>query len=162
MLAIRSTHISSSTTSLNVLVKQHQLFSMKEDEYIEKMIFKFQNFVFRLKVLQEEKDLSTVPSEELMSSLRFNEIELNDEIKKKSKSIVLQLKGQKIYSKAIQEKKKLDGSEYGHQSDDELSLISIRVQDICKERNSFPRRNSNIPKINRQKRELKEEENHLL
>lgn len=64
--------------------------------------------------IQEAKYLNSLSLEELVSSLRSHEIELNEnEPNKKSKSIALISKGNKIASKALHIEEKTSQDEFG-------------------------------------------------
>src|ERR1044072_7405593 len=133
---------------------------MEEDETVEAMFSRFQILVASLKVLDKgysvvdhvkkvirslpkkwrlmvtalklAKDLNKISLEELVSSLISHEIELKeDEPQKKGKSITLK-SNKKYDSKAFQaEEENFGGSS---SLEDELSLLSRRVQHLWKNR----------------------------
>jgi len=111
-----------------MLVRQYELFKMKDDESIEEMYSRFQTLVSGLQILkksyvasnhvskilrslparwrpkvttiEEAKDLNTLSVEDILSSLKVHEITLNEhEFAKKAKSIALPSKGKS--SKAL-------------------------------------------------------------
>lgn len=131
---------------------------MEDDETIEAMFSRFQILVARLKVLDKgystvdhvkkiirslpknwrpmvtalklAKDLNKVTLEELISSLRSHEIELNeDEPQKKNKSVALKSRI-KSESKALQvlEESSAESSE----DEDEMSLLSKKLNQLWK------------------------------
>ena len=83
--------------------------------------------------LKLAKDLNNISLEELVSSLRIHEIELEeDEPQKRGKSVVLKSKPEK--AKAYQANEESKGSDEDIEDDDELSLISKRVNRLWKHR----------------------------
>ena len=141
---------------------------MDEDETIESMFSRFQTLVAGLKVLDKgyttadhakkivrslpkkwrpmvtalklSKDLNSISLEELVSSLRSHEIELEeDEPQKKVKSIALRSKPERSKperSKATHTKEDSDCED--SDDEDELSLLTRRVRQLWRNRqNNF-------------------------
>src|ERR1044072_9920470 len=82
--------------------------------------------------LKMEKDLNKISLEELISSLRSHEIELQeDEPRRKAKSVALKSNSRK--AKALQAEEKSEGSKESSE-EDELSLISRRINRLWKRR----------------------------
>src|ERR1044072_4437251 len=82
--------------------------------------------------LKMEKDLNKISLEELISSLRSHEIELQeDEPRRKVKSVALKSSYRK--AKALQAEEESEGSEESSEGD-ELSLISRRINHLWKHR----------------------------
>ena len=84
-------------------------------------------------VLKLAKDLNNTSLEELVSSLRNHEIELEqDEPQKKVKSIALRSVRRSEKSKALQAEEIEDSEEDSDDEEDELSLLSRRVNHLWK------------------------------
>jgi hypothetical protein len=82
--------------------------------------------------LKLAKDLNNISLEELVSSLRSHEIELEeDEPHKRGKFVVLKSKPEKTKSYQVEEESKGSGED---SEDDELSLISKRVNRLWRHR----------------------------
>ncbi|XP_058782897.1 uncharacterized protein LOC131657524 [Vicia villosa] len=138
---------------------------MEEDETVETIFSRFQILVAGLKVLDKgystadhvkkiirslpkkwrpmvttlklAKDLNAISLEELISSLRSHEIELEeDEPQKKGKSLALKSKS-KFKTHAFQVEEESSGGSSSEEG--ELSLISKRVQQLWKHRQRKPR-----------------------
>jgi len=135
-----------------ILVHQYELFKMKEDESIEQMYSKFQTLVSGLQILKksyvasnhvskilrsiptrwrpkvtaikEAKDLNTLSVEDLVSSLKVHEIDLNEhEPAKKVKSIALPSRGKS--SKALKVVEYEDESPDGDSNEDPAEKMAI-------------------------------------
>src|ERR1044072_7209805 len=133
---------------------------MEDHENVESMFARFQMLVAGLRVLDKgystadhvkkiirslpakwgpmvtalkvAKDLNSISLEELISSLRSHEIELQeDEPRRKVKSVAL--KSSTRNAKALQVKEESEDSEEGSE-EDELSLISRRINRLWKHR----------------------------
>src|ERR1044072_8232938 len=133
---------------------------MEEDESVETMFSRFQMLVAGLRVLDKgystaghvkkiirslpakwrpmvtafkmAKDLNKISLEELISSLRSHKIELQeDEPRRKVKSVALKSNSRK--AKALQAEEESEDSE-GSSEEDELSLISRRINRLWKHR----------------------------
>jgi len=136
-------------TKAIMLVHQHELFKIKEDENIETMYSRFQTLVFGLQILkksyvasdhvnkilrslpakwrpkvtaiEEAKDLNTLSVEDLISSLKCHEIGLNEhELVKKPKSIALKSRGKSTKALKALESKEESTSE---DSDEDLEIV---------------------------------------
>ena len=119
-------------TKALALIRKYEAFKMEDDETIETMFSRFQMFVVRLKVLDKgystadhvkkiiislpkkwrpivtalklAKDLNNISLEELTSSLRIHEIELEkDEPRKQGKSVALKSKPEKTITYQAEE-----------------------------------------------------------
>src|ERR1044072_7910202 len=135
---------------------------MEEEESVETMFSRFQMLVAGLRVLDKgystadhvkkiirslpvkwrpmvtalnmAKDLNKISLEELISSLRSHEIELQeDEPRRRVKSVALKSSSRK--AKALQAGEESEDSE-GSSDEDELSLISRRINHLWKHRQS--------------------------
>src|ERR1044072_628448 len=157
-------------TKALALVQKYEAFKMEDHETVEAMFSRFQMLIAGLRVLNKgystsdhvkkiirslpakwrpmvtalnvAKDLNSISLEELISSLRRHEIELQaDEPQRRNKSVALKSNSKKI--KAPQAKEE---SEYSEESseEDELSLISRRINRLWKHRQG--RRFSNGPR----------------
>lgn len=144
-------------TKALALIQKYESFKMEEDEMIKEMFSIFQTFVARLKILNKvyttsdhvmkiirslpkkrrpmvttlkvSKYLNKTTLEELISSLRSHEIELEeDEPLKKIKYVAIKSKGKFEKAKDLQAEK--EESEESSEEEDELSLISIRVNHL--------------------------------
>src|ERR1044072_6054850 len=145
-------------TKALALIQKYEAFRMNEDESVETMFSRFQMLVAGLRVLDKgystadhvkkiirslpakwrpmvtalkmAKDLNKISLEELISSLRSHELELQeDEPQKKIKSVALKSNLRK--AKAPQAEKESEDS--GENSEeDELSLISRRINHLWK------------------------------
>src|ERR1044072_2492234 len=142
------------------LIKKYEAFRMEEEESVETMFSRFQMLVAGLRVLEKgystadhvkkiirslhakwrpmvtalkmKKDLNKISLEELISSLRSHEIELQeDEPRRKDKYVAL--KSSTRNAKALQAKEESEDSEEGSE-EDELSLISRRINRLWKHR----------------------------
>ena len=140
-------------TKALALIQKYEAFRMEDDESVETMFSIFQMLVAGLRVLNKgystadhvkkiirslpvkwrpmvtalklAKDLNNTSLEELISSLRSHEIELQeDEPQKKGKSIALKSKTEK--TKAYQAEEESEESEEDS-DEDELSLISRKI-----------------------------------
>src|ERR1044072_1436147 len=132
---------------------------MEDHESVEAMFSRFQMLIAGLRVLNKRystsdhvkkiirilpakwrpmvtalkvaKDLNSISLEELISSLRSHEIELQeDEPRRKVKSVALKSSSRKV--KALQAEEESEDSE--ESSEDELSLISRRINRLWKHR----------------------------
>ena len=149
-------------TKALALVQKYEAFRMEEDESVETMFSRFQMLVAGLRVINKgystadhvkkiirslpvkwrpmvtalklAKDLNNTSLEELISSLRSHEIELQeDEPQKKGKSIALRSKAEKARAYQAEE----ESEESDKDSDkDELSLISRKLHQLWKHRKS--------------------------
>src|ERR1044072_3102571 len=142
------------------LIQKYEAFRMEEEESVETMFSRFQMLVAGLRVLDKgystsdhvkkiiislhakwrpmvtslkmEKDLNKISLEELISSLRSHELELQeDEPQRKIKSVALKSNARK--SKVRQAEKESEDSEESSE-EDELSLISRRINHLWKHR----------------------------
>jgi hypothetical protein len=147
---------------------------MEDDKVVEVMFSRFQTLIASLKVLDKgytttdhvkkivrslpkkwrpmvtalklSKDLNNISLEELVSSLRSREIELEeDEPQKKIKSVALKSRSERRKSdrnKALQaEEEYIDESEKEDSDDEEeLSLLTRRVKQLWRKRNNNFRR----------------------
>ncbi|CAI8615440.1 unnamed protein product [Vicia faba] len=161
--SLRMTHegnVQVKETKALALIQKYEAFKMEESESIETMFSRFQILVAGLKVLDKgystadhvkkiirslpkqwrpmvtalklAKDLNKITLEELISSLRSHEIELEaDEPQKQGKPLALK-SNKKSESKALQAVEETsDGSS---SEEDELSLLSRRVNQLWKQR----------------------------
>src|ERR1044072_2320621 len=147
-------------TKALALIQKYETFRMEEEESVETMFSRFQMLVAGLRVLDKgystsdhvkkiirslpakwrpmvtalkvAKDLNSISLEELISSLRSHEIELQeDEPRRKVKTVALKSSTRK--AKALQAKEESEDSEEGSE-EDELSLISRRINRLWKHR----------------------------
>src|ERR1044072_6280902 len=147
-------------TKALALIQKYEAFRMEEDESVETMFSRFQMLVAGLRVLDKgystsdhvkkiirslpkkwrpmvtalkvAKDLNQICLEELISSLRSHEIELQeDEPQRKVKSVALKSISKK--GNAFQAEEKSEGSEEISE-EEELSLISRRINHLWKHR----------------------------
>ena len=157
-------------TKALALIQKYEAFKMEDDEAIEAMFSRFQTLIAGLKVLDKgyttadhvkkivrslpkkwrpmvtalklSKDLNNISLEELVSSLRSHEIELEeDEPQKRNKSVALKSRPERRKSdrtKALQaETADTDDSEPEDSDDEEeLSLLTRRVKQLWKRRNN--------------------------
>ena len=161
--SLRMTHegnVQVKETKALALIQKYEAFKMEESESIETMFSRFQILVAGLKVLDKgystadhvkkiirslpkqwrpmvtalklAKDLNKITLEELISSLRSHEIELEaDEPQKQGKPLALK-SNRKFESKVLQAVEETsDGSS---SEEDELSLLSRRVNQLWKQR----------------------------
>src|SRR3954469_15116634 len=141
------------------LIQKYEAFKMEEDENIEAMFSRFQTLTAGLRVLDKgytkadhvkkiirslprrwgpmvtafkiSKNMNEVSLEELISSLRSHEIELDaNEPQKKGKSIALKSNFKKC-TNAFQAREE-DPEESESEEEDELSMISRRVNQLWK------------------------------
>src|SRR3954466_4884508 len=146
-------------TKALALIQKYEAFKMEDDEDIEKMFSRFQTLTAGLRVLDKgytkadhvkkiirslprrwdpmvtafkiAKNLNEVSLEELISALRSHEIELDaNEPQKKGKSIALKSNIKKC-TNAFQAKEE-DPEESESEEEDELSMISRRVNQLWK------------------------------
>src|SRR3954462_827116 len=146
-------------TKALALIQKYEAFKMEDDEDIEKMFSRFQTLTAGLRVLDKgytkvdhvkkiirslprrwgpmvtafkiAKNLNEVSLEELISALRSHEIELDaNEPQKKGKSIALKSNIKKC-TNAFQAREE-DPEESESEEEDELSLISRRVNQLWK------------------------------
>src|SRR4051812_8072117 len=146
-------------TKALALIQKYEAFKMEEDEDIEKMFSRFQTLTAGLRVLDKgytkadhvkkiirslprrwgpmvtafkiAKNLNEVSLEELISALRSHEIELDaNEPQKKGKSIALKSNIKKCIN-AFQAREE-DPEESESEEEDELSMISRRVNQLWK------------------------------
>jgi len=146
-----------------MLVHQYELFKMKDDETIEEMYSRFQTLVSGLQILkksyvasdhvskilrslptrwrpkvtaiEEAKDLSTLSVEDLVSSLKFHEISLNEhELAKKSRSIALPSKG-----KSLMALKVIESEEESPDEDptEKMAMLSNKLEYLARKNKSF-------------------------
>src|ERR1044072_5613112 len=142
------------------LIQKYEAFRMVDEESVETMFSRFQMLVAGLRVLDKgysttdhvkkiirslpakwrpmvtalkmAKDLNKINLEELISSLRSHEIELQeDEPQRKVKFVALKSSSRK--AKALQADEESDDSE-GNSEKDELSLISRRINRLWRQR----------------------------
>jgi hypothetical protein len=166
---------------------------MEDDEAIEVMFSRFQTLIAGLKVLNKgytianhvkkivrrlpkkwrrmvtalklSKDLNNISLEELVSSLRSHEIELEeDEPQKKIKSVALKSRSERHKperNKAFQAEEEDNDDSEKEDSDDEeeLSLLTRRVKQLWRKRNNTFRRprpreiaQNQLPEANQTKR----------
>src|SRR3954463_12329224 len=146
-------------TKALALIQKYEAFKMEDDENIETMFSRFQTLTPRLRVLDKgytkadhvkkiirsfprrwgpmvtafkiAKNLNEVSLEELISALRSHEIELDaNEPQKKGKSIALKSNLKKC-TNAFQAEE-VDSEESESEEEDELSMISRRVNQLWK------------------------------
>src|SRR4051812_48614604 len=122
-------------TKAIALIQKYEAFKMEDDEDIKKMFSRFQTLTAGLRVLDKgytkAKNLNEVSLEELISALRSHEIELDaNELQKKGKSIALKSNFKKC-TNAFQAKEE-DPEESESEEEDELSMISRRVNQLWK------------------------------
>src|ERR1044072_2577858 len=149
-------------TKVVALIQKYEAFRMEEDEFVETRVSRFQMLVAGLRVLDKgystadhvkkiirslpkkwrptvtalklAKDLNKISLEELISSLRSHEIELQeDEPQRRNKSVALKSLSKK--AKALQAEEESEASEESS-DEDELSLISRRINRLWKHRQS--------------------------
>jgi len=150
-----------------MLVHQYELFKMKDDESTEEMYSRFQTLVSGLQILkkiyvasdhvskilgslparwkprvtaiEEAKDLNTLSVENHVSSLKVNEISLNEhEPDKKIKYIALPSKGKS--SKALKVIESEEESPDGDSDEDpaeKMAMLSNRLQYLAKKNKKF-------------------------
>src|ERR1044072_2941847 len=147
-------------TKALALIQKYEAFRMDEGESVETMFSRFLMVVAGLRVLDKgyptadhvkkiirslpakrrpmmtalkmAKDLNNISLEELISSLRSHEIELQeDEPQRKVKSVDLKSSSRK--AKALQAEEESEDSE-GNSEEDELSLISRRINRLWRQR----------------------------
>src|ERR1044072_8677118 len=140
------------------LIQKYEAFKMEELESVEAMFSRFQMLVAGLRVLDKAystsdhvkkiirslpakwipvvtalkvaKDLNSISMEELVSSLRSHETELQaDEPQKRNRSVALKSTSKK--NKALQAVEESEDSEESSE-EDELSLISRRINRLWK------------------------------
>src|ERR1044072_106045 len=150
-------------TKALALLQKYEAFKMEDNESVEKMFSRFQILVAGLKVLNKgyntadhvkkiirslpskwrpmvttlkvAKDLNSVSLEELICSLRSQEIELQaDEPQRKVRSVALKSNFKK--DKALQAEEESEESDEESSDEDELSLISKRINKLWKHRQS--------------------------
>src|SRR3954453_13723940 len=146
-------------TKALALIQKYEAFKMEDDEDIEKMFSRFQTLTAGLRVLDKgytkadhvkkiirslprrwgpmvtafkiAKNLNEVSLEELISALRSHEIELDaNEPQKKGKSVALKSNIKKC-TNAFQAKEE-DPEESESEEEDELSMISRRLNQLWK------------------------------
>ncbi|GAV60590.1 UBN2 domain-containing protein, partial [Cephalotus follicularis] len=93
---------------INMIVREYELFSMKENENISSMFVRFTNIINSLQSLnkcytnKEAKDLNTLPLEELLGSLMTHEMTIknheDDEEQDKKKNKVIAFKSSTVDS----------------------------------------------------------------
>src|SRR5580765_1771071 len=149
-------------TKALALVQKYEAFKMEDHETVEAMFSRFQMLIAGLRVLNKgystsdhvkkiirslpakwrpmvtalkvAKDLNSISLEELISSLRSHEIELQeDEPQRKNKSVALKSNSKK--TRALQAEEESEDYE-GSSDEDELSLISRRINHLWKHRQS--------------------------
>src|ERR1044072_4588337 len=147
-------------TNALALIQKYEAFRMEEQESVETMFSRFQTLVAGLRVLDKgystfdhvkkiirslpakwrpmvtalkmAKDLNKISLEELISSLRSHEIELQeDEPRRKVKYVALKSSSRR--AKALHAKEESEDSEESSE-EDELSLISRRINRLWKHR----------------------------
>jgi len=161
-------------TKATKLVHQYELFRMKEDKNIETMYSRFQTLVSGLQILkksyvasdhvnkilrslpakwrpkvtaiEEAKDLNTLSVEDLISSLKCNEIGLNEhEPIKKPKSIALKSRGKPTKALNALESEEESTSEDSDEDPTivkEMAMLSNRLQYLAKKNKKFMSRGS--------------------
>ncbi|GAV77656.1 UBN2 domain-containing protein, partial [Cephalotus follicularis] len=86
---------------INMLVREYEMFSMKENENISSMFVRFTNIINSLQSLNA-KDLNTLPLEELLGSLMTHEMMIknreDDEEQDKKKKKVIAFKSSTVDS----------------------------------------------------------------
>ncbi|GAV91970.1 UBN2 domain-containing protein, partial [Cephalotus follicularis] len=82
-------------TKINRLVHDYELFTMLENENISSMYARFNDIINALKAIEEAKDLSTLPLEDLLGSLMTHELRMNDQVRNESKKKTIALKASK-------------------------------------------------------------------
>src|SRR3954463_6056747 len=146
-------------TKALALIQKYEAFKMEDDEDIEKMFSRFQTLTAGLRVLDKgytkadhvkkiirslprrwgpmvtafkiAKNLNEVSLEELISALRSHEIELDaNEPQKKGKSIALKSNIKKCTN--VFQAREEDPEESESEEEDELSLISRRLNQLWK------------------------------
>ena len=102
------------------------------DDHVKKIIRSLpKKWILMVTVLNLAKDLNSISIEELFCSIRSNEIELEeDEPQKRGKFVALKSKAEK--TRAYQAEEESEGSDKDSEDDDELSLISKRVNKLRK------------------------------
>src|ERR1044072_4442470 len=147
-------------TKAFALIQKYEAFRMEEDESVETMFSRFQMLVAGLRVLDKgystadhvkkiirslpkkwrpmvtalkmAKDLNQISLEDLISSLRSHDIELQeDEPQRKVKYVALKSNSRK--AKALQAEEESEDSK-GSSEEDELSLISRRINRLWRQR----------------------------
>ncbi|XP_050916179.1 uncharacterized protein LOC127131293 [Lathyrus oleraceus] len=104
-------------TKALALIQKHEAFKMEDEETVEDIFSRFQTLVIGLKVLD-----------------KGHEIELEvDETNRKSKSFALKSSGRSEKTKALQAETD-EESEEESEEENELSLLSIRVNQLYKKR----------------------------
>ncbi|GAV84673.1 LOW QUALITY PROTEIN: UBN2 domain-containing protein, partial [Cephalotus follicularis] len=78
-------------TKINRLVHDYELFTML-NENISSMYARFNDIINSLKAIEEEKDLSTLPLEDLLGSLMAHELRMSDQAKNEPKKKTIALK----------------------------------------------------------------------
>ncbi|XP_058754629.1 uncharacterized protein LOC131627789 [Vicia villosa] len=148
-------------TKALALIPKYEAFKMEDNETIENMFSRFKTLVVGLNVLNKgystldhvkkiikslptkwrpmlivlklAKDLNNTSLEELISSLRIHEIELEqDEPHKKGKSVALKCTRKSEKPKAFQGEEEEDSSENSDEDEDEPFLLSRRVNQLWK------------------------------
>jgi len=155
-----------------LLVRQYELFKMKDDKSIEEMYSRFQTLVSGLQILkksyvasdhlskilrrlparwspkvttiEEAKDLNTLSVEDLVSSLKVHEISLNEhESGKKSKSIGLSSKGKSLKAlKVIESEEESPDGDSNEDPAEMMAMLSNRLQYLAKKNKKFLSRRS--------------------
>ncbi|GAV60777.1 UBN2 domain-containing protein, partial [Cephalotus follicularis] len=84
-------------TKINRLVHDYDLFTMLENENISSLYSRFNDIINALKVaaLEEAKDLSTFPLEDLLGSLMTHEFRMSDQARNEPKKKTIALKASK-------------------------------------------------------------------
>src|ERR1044072_612855 len=150
-------------TKALALVQKYEAFKMEDHEIVEVMFSRFQMLVAGLRVLNKgystsdhvkkiirslpakwrpmvtalkvAKDLNSISLEELISSLRSHEIELlADEPQRKVKSVALRSSSKK--DKVLQSEEESEEFDEESSDEDELSLMSKRLNKLWKQRQS--------------------------
>ncbi|XP_050915187.1 uncharacterized protein LOC127130162 [Lathyrus oleraceus] len=149
-------------TKALALIQKYEAFKTEGEEIVENMFLRFQTLIAGLKVLNKgysttdhvkkiikslpksyrpmitalklSKDLNNTSLEELVSSLKSREIELEeDEPKRNRKYISLKSSGRSEKTKALQAETD-EESEEESEEEDELSLLSRHVNQLWKKR----------------------------
>ncbi|GAV80505.1 LOW QUALITY PROTEIN: UBN2 domain-containing protein, partial [Cephalotus follicularis] len=82
-------------TKINRLVHDYELFTMLENENISSMYARFNDIINALKAIEEMKDSSTIPLEDLLGSLLTHDLRMNDQARNEPKKKTIALKGSK-------------------------------------------------------------------
>ncbi|GAV68786.1 LOW QUALITY PROTEIN: UBN2 domain-containing protein, partial [Cephalotus follicularis] len=109
---------------ISMLVREYELFLMHDNECISDMFTRYTTIVNSLKNIEEAKDLSTLPLEELLGSLMTHETTLkNQEHVEAKKKETIALRASKEESETTWDGS--DPSSFEEESDEELAKIAF-------------------------------------